>query len=319
MKRLFALLPIALMLWTSGSALGQEKPPAWAYPVNPPDFKAPPDDGTPRRVPDSNLMLTLTQVRDLFLSPDWHPDDHPPQPEVVARGRKPDVFACGFCHRADGPGGPENANLMGLPADYIKQQLAEFKSGARKSSVMDRAPMTLKMTLAKAVTDEEIALAAHYFASVKPRSVIRVTESEMVPKTTVVAWFLAADTAGGTEPVGDRIIEIADDLGRFVSRDARVTFTAYVPTGSIEKGRALAASKDGTIPTCEACHGAGLKGDGNIPGIAGRSPTYIFRQLYDYKREVRVGPASAAMMPSVQNLTTNDMIALSAYAGSLPP
>ena len=66
MKRLFALLPIASMLLTGASALGQEKPPAWAYPVNPPDFKAPPDDGTPRKVPDSDLTLTLTQVRDLF-------------------------------------------------------------------------------------------------------------------------------------------------------------------------------------------------------------------------------------------------------------
>jgi cytochrome c553 len=319
MKWLFAFLPIASMLWTGASALGQEQPPAWAYPVNPPDFKAPADDGTPRRVPDSNLTLTLTQVRDLFSSPDWHPGDHPPQPEVVARGRKPEVFACGVCHRADGPGGPENANLMGLPASYIKQQIADFKSGVRKSSVMDRIPMTLKTTLAKAASDEEVALAAAYFAGVKPRSVIRVTESEMVPKTVVAAWYLVVDKAGGTEPIGDRIIEIADDLERFISRDARVTFTANVPVGSIQKGRDLAAGKDARTVACETCHGEGLKGAGDIPGIAGRSPTYIFRQLHDYKHGVRAGPASAAMTPSVQKLTTNDMVALSAYAGALEP
>jgi cytochrome c553 len=283
MKRLSGLmLPFASMLWTGPSALGQEKPPAWAYPVNPPDFKAPPDDGTPRRVPNSNLTLTLTQVRDLFFSPDWHPGDHSPQPEVVARGRKPDVFACGFCHRADGPGGPENANLMGLPADYIKQQIADFKSGARKSSVMDRAPMSLKIKLAKAATDEEVALAAAYFASVKPH-------------------------------------EVADDLERFVSRDARVTFTAYVPVGSIKKGHDLAARKDANNVFCGTCHGADLKGAGDTPGIVGRSPTYTFRQLYDYKNGARAGPGSAAMTPSVEKLTTNDMIALSAYLGSLAP
>jgi cytochrome c553 len=313
MERLFALVPVALMmLWTGASALGQEAPPAWAYPVNPPGFKAPPDDGTPRRVPDSDLTLTLTQVRDRFFSPDWHPGDHPPQPEVVAHGRKPDVLACGFCHRADGPGGPESANLMGLPAPYIKQQIADFKSGTRKSSVMNRAPMALKMAIVKAVTDEEIALAANYFSSLRPRSVIRVTESAMVPKTVVAGWFLIVDNTGGTEPIGDRIIEIADDLGRFVSRDARVTFTANVPPGSIQKGQALAAP-------CKACHGADLKGIGSVPGIAGRSPTYIFRQLYDYKRGVRAGAASAQMTPSVQNLTTNDMIGLAAYAASLKP
>jgi cytochrome c553 len=318
MKQWFALLPTALMLWAGAPALGEEKPPAWAYPVNPPDFKAPPDDGTPRRVPDSSLTMTLTQVRDLFVAPDWHPGDHPTLPEVVARGRKPGVFACGFCHRADGPGGPENANLMGLPTDYIKQQMADFRSGARKSSVMNRAPMTLKVTLAKAVTDEEVALAAAYFASVKPRPVIRVTESATVPKTVVAAWFLVADPAGGTEPIGERIIEIADDLGRFVSRDTRVTFTAHVPVGSIPKGRDLAAGKAGAV-ACETCHGAGLKGVGNIPGIAGRSPAYTFRQLFDYKQRSRAGAGSAAMMPSVQDLTVTDMIALSAYAGSLPP
>jgi cytochrome c553 len=318
MKRLIALmLPIVSILWAGTPALSQEVPPAWAYPVNPPDFKPPPDDGTPRNVPNSTLTLTLTQVRDLFYSPDWHPEDHPPLPEVVARGRKPELYACGFCHRADGAGGPENANLMGLPAAYIAQQIADFKSGARKSSLMGFV-MSLKTKVAKAATEQEIAAAAAYFASVKPRANIRVVESEMVPKTVVAAWFLVAAAGGGTEPIGERIIEIADDLGRYVSRDARVTFTANVPIGSIQKGRDLVAGKDGAVP-CGTCHGADLKGSGDIPSIAGKSPTYIFRQLHDYKHGHRAGPASAAMMPSVEKLTTNDMIALSAYAASLAP
>jgi cytochrome c553 len=89
------------------------------------------------------------------------------------------------------------------------------------------------------------------------------------------------------EPIGSRIIELADDLERFISRDARVTFTAHVPKGSIQKGRALAAGNDVGAVACEACHGAGLKGAGNVPGIAGRSPTYMFRQLYDYHHKIR--------------------------------
>ena len=97
-----------------------------------------------------------------------------------------------------------------------------------------------------------------------------------------------------------------------------MTFTAYVPVGSIQKGRELAAGKEPNA-ACGSCHGVGLKGAGDIPGIAGRSPTYIFRQLYDYKQKVRAAPASAAMMPSVEKLTINDMIALAAYAGSLTP
>lgn len=312
------MLSVASAPFVGSPALSQEAPPPWAYPVNPPGFKPPPDDGTLRRVPNSDLALTLTQVRNFFYAPDWHPDDHPQMPTVVATGRKPDLLACGFCHRADGPGGPENANLSGLPEEYIKQQIADFKSGARKSSVMDRAPMSLKIRLVGAATEAEIAEAAAYFASIKSRSVVTVIESNTAPKTYVTGWFLAADKAGGTEPLGDRIIEVPDDLGRFVSRDARATFTAYVPVGSIQKGRELAASTDKTVQ-CGACHGPDLKGLGPIPGIAGRSPSYTMRQLFDFKHGARAGVASDQMKPAMERLTVSDMVALAAYAASLTP
>jgi cytochrome c553 len=134
MKIFAALLMLALAFALAAETLAQsdEGPPAWAYPVNPPDLKPPPDDGTLRRVPGSTAAFTLTQLRDRFFAPDWHPDDHPPMPEIVARGRKPDVFAGGFCHRADGPGGPENSGLAGLPAAYIVQQMADFKVAPEK-------------------------------------------------------------------------------------------------------------------------------------------------------------------------------------------
>src|SRR5437870_10554020 len=141
MKTVAALLimfPLTLVLARVTPAQSGEAPPAWAYPVNPPDFKLPPDDGTLRHVPDSIAAFTLTQLRDLFFAPDWHPGDHPPMPQIVALGRKPDVFACGVCHRADGPGGPENAGMSGLPKAYIMQQMADFKSGARKTSLPER-------------------------------------------------------------------------------------------------------------------------------------------------------------------------------------
>jgi hypothetical protein len=62
----------------------QQPPPPWAYPIQPPMTPSP-DDGVPRRVPGSNLSLTLTQIRDLYAPPDWHPDDHPPIPESSAK------------------------------------------------------------------------------------------------------------------------------------------------------------------------------------------------------------------------------------------
>src|SRR5436305_7704143 len=109
MKAIAAVLTLGMVMVVASQAPAcADEPPAWAYPVNPPDFKLSPDDGTLRRVPDSSAAFTLTQLRDLFFAPDWHPGDHPPMPEIVSRGRKPDVRACGVCHRADGPGGPEN-------------------------------------------------------------------------------------------------------------------------------------------------------------------------------------------------------------------
>jgi cytochrome c553 len=315
---ILSIVSVASTFVAVAPALTQEAPPPWAYPVNPPDFKAPPDDGTLRRVPDSTASMTLTQVRDLFHAPDWHPGDHPPMPEVVASGRKPNVYACGFCHRADGPGGAENSYLMGLPAAYIVQQLADFKSGARKSSVQNRIPTQLKVKLAADVTDAEAQAAAAYFSALKPRAVIRVVETETVPKTTVTAWFLSAVNTDEKEPIGERIIEVPENLEQFISRDTRSRFIAYVPTGSVEKGRALATSGD-QAARCGNCHGRDLKGLGAVPGIAGRSPTYTFRQLYDFKHGARAGAGSALMKPSVEKLSIRDMIPLAAYAASLAP
>jgi cytochrome c553 len=298
-------------------AQSQDGPPAWAYPVNPPNFQRTPDNGAIRRVPDSVAGFTLTQVRDLFAAPDWHPDDHPPMPEIVATGRKPDVFACGVCHRADGPGGPENASLFGLSAEYIMRQTAEFKAGLRTNSV-PRVATDLMIKLSKAVTDQELGEAAAYFASIKPRSNIEVVETNTVPKTQVRDSFLAPLDGTEKEPIGQRVIEIPENVEDFVSRDTRARFIAYVPIGSLQKGRALAANSDLRVK-CAACHGNDLKGTDIAPGIAARSPTYMLRQLYDFRSGARKGANSELMKPVVETLSIDDMIALVAYSASLMP
>src|SRR4051812_11742718 len=170
MRMLVLLCLCAALLTGATGANAEDRPPEWAYPVNPPGFKPPPDDGRPRQVPDSSAVYNVAQTRDRFLAPDWHPGDHLPMPEIVAQGRKPEVFACGFCHRADGPGGPENASLAGLPAAYIIQQMADFRNGLRKTSVPERGPPQLMIALAKAASDEEVRISAAYFAALKPRS-----------------------------------------------------------------------------------------------------------------------------------------------------
>jgi cytochrome c553 len=316
---LLSLCAAVLIGATNANAQTEDRPPEWAYPVNPPGFKLPPDDGRPRQVPDSSVAYSVAQTRDRFLAPDWHPADHLPMPEIVAQGRKPEVFACGFCHRADGPGGPENANIAGLPAAYIIQQMADFRNGLRKTSVPERGPPQLMIALAKAASDEEVRISAEYFAAIKPKSTIKVIESDTVPKTIVAGWFLADAGTRENESLGNRIIEIPEDLVQFENRDARSRFIAYVPVGSIKKGEAIAAKGiEGIATRCDACHGDGLAGLAEVPGIAGRSPSYIVRQLYDFKHGARVGNASVLMKPVVQNMTPDDMLALAAYAASLP-
>jgi cytochrome c553 len=310
-----ALSAMSIGTW----AQADDAPPAWAYAVNPPDFKPKPDDGTPRHVPDSTAAFTVSQARDLFSALDWHPSDHPPLPDIVSHGRKPDVMACGVCHRADGPGGPENVGIAGLPAQYIVQQMADFKSGARTTSVPKRIPPQFMTKTAKGINDGEIQEAAAYFSGLKPRAVIKVVETDTVPKTRVAGWFLATLPGDETEPIASRIIEVPEDLERFEMRDARSRFLAYVPPGSVERGRQLAMTGNGKSAPCTTCHGPELNGVGPIPGIAGRSPSYLVRQLYDFQHGARAGPWSPLMAPNVSSLTLDDMVAVAAYAASLPP
>src|SRR5262245_56137195 len=51
-------------------AYSADEPPAWAYPMTPPDFKLPPDDGKLHHVPDSSAAFTTTQLRDRFFAKD---------------------------------------------------------------------------------------------------------------------------------------------------------------------------------------------------------------------------------------------------------
>jgi len=321
MKTLAALFVFALASVSAAPALPQalDAPPAWAYPINPPGLTPLPDDGTLRRVPGSRAAFTLTQLRDRFFAPVWHPGDQPPLPEVVASGRNPDVFACGFCHRANGPGGPENANLAGLPYGYFVQTMKGYRSGARKTSAPGRNT-ELMISLSKGITDGEIEAAARYFSALKPRSIVSVVEADTVPKTYVVSNHFAVAKGDEKEAIGRRIIEVPEDLERFVSRDSRTRFVAYVPPGSVQVGRELAANGGGNkAAECASCHGPGLKGVANIPGLAGRSPSYLMRQLYDFKSGARRGVEGDVMKPIVEKLTIENMMSLSAYAASRAP
>jgi cytochrome c553 len=178
-----------------------------------------------------------------------------------------------------------------LSAEYIVQQVADFKNGTRRSSEPASLPINLMTAVAKAATEAEVKAAAEYFAALPPRPWIRVIESASVPKTHVAGWMLVASEPIELEPIGQRIIEMPEDLERTELRDAASGFIAYVPPGSIEKGRALVATGGaGTTIACALCHGPDLKGSIS-PSPAARPA--IVRQLYDIQHGVRQGAAHA--------------------------
>lgn len=319
--------------------------PYWAYAVDPPRKNVQAEvekelaDKSLKHVPGSEAAFTVAQTQDFFNPPDWHPDGHSAMPAIVAHGRGTEVFACGYCHLPNGQGRPENASLAGLPADYIVQQMADFKSGLRKSSEPKHLPTSTMIGVAGKANQTEVNAAAQYFSALHPAPWIRVVEKETVPRTHVAGWMLVENDneANGTgikdksasdlpsdknrtEPIGQRIIETPENLERTELRDDHSGFIAYVPTGSLKQGRVLVSSGGAgkTLP-CAVCHGPGLKGMGNVPVLAGRSPSYIVRQLLDIKDGARNGVLTQQMKPAVANLTLEDMISIAAYIASLQP
>lgn len=313
---LFGSLLVSTTLAQDSPPLQPQTPIPWAYGLNTPNLGLLPPSG-PKRVPDSALEFTFP--RDRFSPPDWHPQDHPEMPAVVAQGRQPNVFACGYCHLPDGQGRPENASLAGLPAEYIEQQLADYRAGLRKSSEPQMTPPSLMQAVGVSTSPEEAAIAAAYFARLTPRPWIKVIETDTVPETVVSGWMYIAKEGGGREPIGNRILEMPVDLERTELRDSHSSFLAYVPVGSVARGKQLAEGEDGKTRTCAYCHGDNLKGLGPVPRLAGRSPSYIARQLYDLQTGNRKGLWSPLMTEVVAKLTPEDIVAIAAYTASLEP
>ena len=323
MPQLRFLLSIALLLICAFIALADtpsQSTPYWAFCLNPDNSTPAQPDNNPRHVPGSDVTFTVAQTKDLFTVPDWHPAAHPRMPEIVSRGRKPDVFACGYCHLPNGMGRPENSSLAGMSAAYIIHQVSDFRSGARKSSEPKHLPAVNMITHETKASKEEVAAAADYFSKLPRKPWIRIVETNTVPKTHVSGWMLVADTPTATEPIGQRIIEMPEDLERTELRDDTSGFVAYVPEGSLKQGKWLVTTGgEGKTVYCAKCHGSGLRGSGNVPPIAGRSPSYIVRQLYDMKSGARSGALSLQMRKQVAKLGIDDMIAIAAFVSSLKP
>jgi len=307
----FAVLTLALVL-SPTLAFAAEKP-EWAFPVTEKEQPKPRIEGTTMRTVGA-VTISRAGADDFFNVPDWRPNLHPPMPKIVHYGNKEtQVRACGSCHLPTGNGHDESAYVAGLPVSYFIRQMSDWKSGDRKFG-------GIMVQLAKIASDAEIRAAAEYFASVKPRSWIRVVETDTVPKSFIGPGNKRLELpTGGGEPMGNRIIEVPENEEDVVYRDPNSGFVAYVPKGSIAKGEALITGGGGKTIPCGICHGQTLQGLGDVPAIAGRHPNYIVRQLWNIQNGERGGNSAALMKAVVEKLSNDDMLAIAAYVASRAP
>ena len=325
MKKIVAGLALSLLF---SGALGAEDiiMPDWAYP--PRDGGGGgggggggdrEEDTTLYSVPGSERQLMRSQTGSMFGGiEDWFPERHGPMPEIVSHGRRPDARACAMCHLTSGLGHPSSGMAAGMPPEYFFQQVKDFASGKRTAVDPERTRGMVR--IASALTDEEIRAAAEYYARQTPTKWVEVIESDMAPATFLGRGNMRfAQPDGAMEPLGQRIVEFAADAERTELNDPYSSFLAYVPVGSIEKGEELVTTGGGKTLACGTCHGPDLKGLGNVPGLAGRLPTYNTRQMLDMKQGTRNGAGAALMKPVVENLELEDIININAYTASLEP
>lgn len=312
-------LIFVLFLGLPAAARGDSLYPDWAYAVPTPQNEAvaPKDDGTLFSLPGSKGHFTRGQISGANhgTPADWYPEDHPAMPPIVAAGDPArGITACAGCHNPNGRGRPQNANIAGLNAEYLIRQLRDFKSGVRKSAEPRKHNAQQMVDFAKAMTEAEMRAAAVYYASLPPTKPIKVVETDTIPALRSQEGMWLPDATGRREKIGTRVIETPVDVDREQLRDPHGAFIAYVPHGAVARGKRLAAALG-----CAGCHGEKLTGNGDTaPGIAGRSPSYLARQLYDFRRGTRHGEQAAAMQPIVAKLTAGDVVNLTAYLASLP-
>jgi cytochrome c553 len=284
-----------------------------------------------RRLDGSDARYSLVDVRDGSNVIDWFPNDHPPMPDVVKHGPAAGMGntkrGCGSCHLPNGKGRPENAGVAGLPVAYFMRQIQDFRDGKRRSADPRKPNTPTMIELAKALTDDELRAVAEYFGAIKWTPWIRVVETDLVPKTRLVNNLFLADNHEKIEPIAGRIIEVPEDEEQAeLYRNPRSGFVAYVPTGSLEKGKDLVTTGGArvvgnqfvpgrTIP-CITCHGENLMGVADVPPIAGRSPSYIGRQMWDIQQGARNSEPAQLMKLAIANLTPQDMVAIAAYVSA---
>lgn len=291
---------------------------AWAYPKGP-KAPLPPYPAGELHVPGSTVTYTGEALNNGAGPPDWFPQSHPAAPQAVAKGAA-GVLACAECHRIGGDGYIGTADLAGLKAEYIIQQVQEFRAGRRRSWETGRPATGEMIDIARKVSDADLQAAAAYYAALPRKAHIRVVEGDTAPAVhgSFFGW-LEEIPGQPARPLNGQVVEIAEDWSRMVLADPTSNIVIHAPKGSLASGQALVSSGGPNGQPCAACHGAGLRGSPVGPPLAGRSAAYLARQLLDIKTGTRGGPAVTQMQAPTHGLDDGQIRDIAVYAASLTP
>lgn len=277
----------------------------WAYPVNPPPGAANADAAAAKKTVSADQIATSYTGL-------------PKAPKVVYAGKP---LPCMQCHLGNGMSRPESSDIAGLSVNYIMQQMHAYRDEQRIDLRTKRM-----VAASKLATEAELLEAAKYYAAI-PRERwkwIKTVVSDQAPVgefTFGPGSFKYKPADGAMEPLPQgRIVMEAADNELVDARDQNLgSFVQYVRADDLALGKGLATTGGGKTLPCAACHGADLKGAGDVPRLAGRSPLYLIRAMNDIRIGANKDPASAVMKPVVGNLSDREIVALAGYVASLEP
>jgi cytochrome c553 len=105
--------------------------------------------------------------------------------------------------------------------------------------------------------------------------------------------------------------EDMQDLAVYFAAQKPVAITFKPDPDKVQLG---AKKSDETL--CAMCHLGGLKGQNEIPRLAGQQPDYVMKQLKAFKARTRTNDGGN-MTSVAQTLSEEDMLDLANYIGSL--
>ena len=262
---------VALALLPAATAAAAERPD-WAFgPTTPaPAVRPPADPDQMVQVPGSTKTYTLKQLEDSANPPDWFPDEHPPMPKVVAHGN-------GSGARAASPAMSVTAIAIEL-ACRARHYL--LPSSPTCAAAPGQARPSACSNIAKAMTEQ---CRPPRTISASSRSCAGPKSSKATPPQDLFRPRQHAPAARRKrrEPIGNRIVELPEDPARVALRD-RIPDSSHTCRRAASKrqgaGHVRRRQDDPRhLPWSRA------QGLGDVPGLAGRSPLNIARQLYYFQ------------------------------------